>query len=59
MHPSPPLVRRAENTTNKIKARDTSVRLDQRGSGPKNVIKRRNYHVGCYLYKDHRGSSHL
>ena len=28
VHPSPPLVRRAENMTNERKARDTSLRLD-------------------------------
>ena len=28
VRPSPPLVRRAENMTNKRKARETSVRLD-------------------------------
>ena len=33
VHLVPPLVRRAENMTNERKARDTSVRLDQRGSG--------------------------
>ena len=32
VHPSPPLVRRAENITNERKARNTSVRFDERGS---------------------------
>ena len=32
VHPSPPLVRHAENITNERKARDTSVRMDERGS---------------------------
>ena len=32
VHPSPPLVRRAENMTNEIKAHNTSVRLELLGS---------------------------
>ena len=46
VHPSPPLVRRAESMTNETKARNTSLRLDQRSLG----FKLRQEHRGHHFY---------